>query len=47
MSTVEPVPKDYPAEITGYAQPWIANPGDNVDIKVCVGYGIDVYRIGS
>ena len=34
MSTVVPVPKDYPKEIIGYAEPWIVSPGDNVDIKV-------------
>jgi hypothetical protein len=34
MSTIVPVPKDYPKEIIGYAQPWIVSPGDNVDIKV-------------
>lgn len=26
--------KDYPAEIIGYAEPWIVAPGDTVAIKV-------------
>lgn len=34
MATVVSVPKDYPKEIIGYADPWIVSPGDNVDIKV-------------
>lgn len=34
MSTIEPVPKDYPPEITGYADPWIASPGETLAIKV-------------
>ncbi|OAA64737.1 hypothetical protein SPI_03384 [Niveomyces insectorum RCEF 264] len=33
-STVCAVPDGYPAEIIGYADPWIASPGDLVDIKV-------------
>jgi hypothetical protein len=36
MDTIEVVPENYPAEITGYAQPWLALPGDTVDIKVRV-----------
>ena len=32
--TVCPVPEGYPSEIVGYAQPWIVNPGDEVDIMV-------------
>jgi hypothetical protein len=36
MDTIEVVPEGYPAEITGYAQPWLALPGDTVDIKVRV-----------
>ncbi|KAK5043613.1 hypothetical protein LTR84_011373 [Exophiala bonariae] len=34
MGTVENVPDDYPEEITGYADPWIAKPGDTIAIKV-------------
>ncbi|KAJ2971444.1 hypothetical protein NQ176_g7681 [Zarea fungicola] len=34
MSTVYPVPENYPSEIIGYAQPWIVDPGDSIDIKV-------------
>lgn len=34
MSTIVPTPAGYPAEIIGYAEPWIASPGENVDIKV-------------
>lgn len=34
MSTIVPVPKAYPTEIIGYAEPWIVSPGDEVDIKV-------------
>lgn len=34
MGTIEPVPQDYPSEIIGYADPWIATPGDDVAIKV-------------
>ena len=33
-STICAVPDNYPAEIIGYADPWIANPGDHVAIKV-------------
>jgi hypothetical protein len=33
-STVCAVPEGYPAEIIGYADPWIVSPGDSVDIKV-------------
>jgi hypothetical protein len=34
MSTVETPPTDYPSEILGYAEPWIASPGDSVAFKV-------------
>ncbi|KIW24173.1 uncharacterized protein PV07_09903 [Cladophialophora immunda] len=34
MTTIVPVPKDYPKEIIGYAEPWIVSPGESVDIKV-------------
>ncbi|RDW58195.1 hypothetical protein BP6252_13606 [Coleophoma cylindrospora] len=34
MSTIVPVPKDYPPEIIGYAQPWIVSPGQEVEIKI-------------
>ncbi|KAF7562665.1 hypothetical protein G7046_g1496 [Stylonectria norvegica] len=33
-STICAVPDGYPAEIIGYADPWIASPGDQVSIKV-------------
>ncbi|KAK7210756.1 hypothetical protein V2G26_017934 [Clonostachys chloroleuca] len=33
-STICNVPTDYPPEIIGYAHPWIASGGDNVEIKV-------------
>lgn len=33
--TLRAVPDDYPPEIIGYAEPWIVNPGDEVDVKVC------------
>jgi hypothetical protein len=34
MSTIDVAPAGYPAEIIGYAEPWIVSPGDTVDIKV-------------
>ena len=34
MATIENVPESYPEEITGYAEPWIADPGDVIAIKV-------------
>ncbi|KAI1620702.1 hypothetical protein EDD37DRAFT_165541 [Exophiala viscosa] len=34
MTTIDTPPADYPAEITGYAEPWIASPGDTVAIKI-------------
>lgn len=34
MTTIAHPPKDYPSEITGYVEPWIATPGDTVDVKV-------------
>ena len=34
MTTIAQPPKDYPPEITGYVEPWIANPGDTVQVKV-------------
>lgn len=34
MTTIDVPPSDYPPEITGYAEPWIASPGDTVEIKV-------------
>lgn len=33
-TTVRPVPPGYPAEIVGYAEPWIASPGDTISAKV-------------
>ena len=33
-STICSVPENYPDEIIGYAVPWIASPGDEVEIKV-------------
>lgn len=35
-STICNVPTDYPPEIIGYAHPWIASGGDNVEIKVWI-----------
>jgi hypothetical protein len=32
--TISTPPQDYPPEITGYADPWIATPGDEVAIKI-------------
>lgn len=29
-----PPTQDYPPEITGYADPWIASPGEMISIKV-------------
>ncbi|KAK5124768.1 hypothetical protein LTR85_001481 [Meristemomyces frigidus] len=34
MSTIRPVPPGYPKEIIGYAQPWIVDPGEVVEVKV-------------
>lgn len=34
MATIDTPPKDYPPEIIGYIEPWIANPGDTVAVKV-------------
>lgn len=34
MSTIDTPPQDYPPEITGYAEPWIVTPGEDVAIKV-------------
>jgi hypothetical protein len=34
MATIDTPPPDYPLEITGYAEPWIASPGETVAIKV-------------
>ncbi|OKL57211.1 hypothetical protein UA08_07367 [Talaromyces atroroseus] len=34
MATIIEAPVDYPPEITGYAEPWIVSPGDEVAIKV-------------
>ncbi|EXJ64203.1 hypothetical protein A1O7_00539 [Cladophialophora yegresii CBS 114405] len=34
IDTIEPPPQDYPPEITGYADPWIATPGEEVAIKI-------------
>ena len=38
MTTVAILPEGYPAELTGYADPWIASPGGTVEIKVCTIY---------
>ncbi|KAJ9628318.1 hypothetical protein H2204_009293 [Knufia peltigerae] len=32
--TLRAVPDDYPPEIIGYAEPWIVNPGDELDVKI-------------
>jgi hypothetical protein len=34
MATIDTPPPDYPPEITGYAEPWIASPSETVAIKV-------------
>ncbi|ETI28136.1 hypothetical protein G647_00585 [Cladophialophora carrionii CBS 160.54] len=34
IDTIDIPPQGYPPEITGYADPWIANPGEEVAIKV-------------
>ncbi|KAH8805087.1 hypothetical protein F5884DRAFT_708286 [Xylogone sp. PMI_703] len=34
MSTSDMPPEGYPAEIIGYVEPWIASPGDTIDVKV-------------
>ena len=34
MTTIDVPASNYPAEITGYAEPWIVSPGDTVEIKV-------------
>ncbi|KIX03718.1 uncharacterized protein Z518_07271 [Rhinocladiella mackenziei CBS 650.93] len=34
MATICEPPSDYPAEIIGYAEPWIVSPGDTVAIKI-------------
>jgi hypothetical protein len=34
MATIDEPPPDYPAEIIGYVDPWIASPGDTVAVKV-------------
>ncbi|KAF5608647.1 uncharacterized protein FSUBG_4575 [Fusarium subglutinans] len=33
MTTSSELPDGYPAEITGYAEPWISSPGDLVEVK--------------
>lgn len=33
--TATEAPPGYPAEILGYVEPWIANPGETVAVKVC------------
>ncbi|OQU94096.1 hypothetical protein CLAIMM_00508 [Cladophialophora immunda] len=37
MSTIDVPPANYPPEITGYVEPWIADPGDTIQVK-----GVDV-----
>lgn len=34
MAEINLFPSDYPSEIIGYVEPWIASPGDRVDVKV-------------
>lgn len=34
MATIHTPPTGYPAEITGYVDPWIASPGSTIDVKV-------------
>lgn len=45
MSTIKQVPKDYPREVIGYATPWIASPGDEIEIKVSCTEPEYTYRI--
>ncbi|KAK4942368.1 hypothetical protein LTR10_017815 [Elasticomyces elasticus] len=45
MSTVRPVPADYPHEIVGYAQPWIVNPGDSINVKISCTEPAYTYRV--
>jgi hypothetical protein len=34
MATISSIPAGHPAEIIGYAEPWIASPNETVAIKV-------------
>ncbi|KAL5088751.1 hypothetical protein Trisim1_006430 [Trichoderma cf. simile WF8] len=34
MATIHTPPTGYPAEITGYVDPWIASPGSTIDVKI-------------
>ena len=34
--TANEKPPGYPAEILGYVEPWIASPGETVDVKVSI-----------
>lgn len=34
MEEINLFPSDYSSEIIGYVEPWIASPGDRVDVKV-------------
>lgn len=40
MATICEVPKDYPSEIIGYAEPWVVSPGDTVALKVCCPFSL-------
>lgn len=35
MVTLNELPQDYPPEIIGYTEPWIADPGESINVKVC------------
>ncbi|EOO00573.1 putative large subunit of -dimethylformamidase protein [Phaeoacremonium minimum UCRPA7] len=45
MTTVAILPEGYPAELTGYADPWIASPGGTVEIKVSCTESSYKYRV--
>lgn len=34
MGIVEETPQNYGSEIIGYVEPWIADPGQSLDVKV-------------
>ena len=38
MVAAHGTPQGYPPEIIGYTEPWIADPGESIDVKVCLKY---------
>lgn len=36
MAAIVQIPADYPDEIVGYVEPWIASPGEEIAVKVGV-----------